>query len=225
MIKSGGWVQLVNSNVYQQAVRQARVITVTGNGQIQAQPNFAEVQIEVRTETDDLTEAQRENALKMNQVIQSLIALNIPREDIQTTVFNVFPRYDFIEGQQVFRGYEVTNGLTVRIRNISQVGLVIDTALKNGANSISQLEFKLDNEEAYQNQALQLALQNANSKAQAIATSLQLPYMPQPIEIEEESAGRPILFRTVALTEQTFNTPIEQGTISIDAVLRVKYQY
>lgn len=216
---------MVNSNVFQQTVRQARVITVTGNGQIQAQPNFAEVQIEVSTESDDITEAQRQNALKMNQVIQSLLALNIARDDIQTAFYNVFPRYDFIEGKQMFRGYEVTNAITVTIRNISQVGLVLDTALKNGANRVSQLEFKLDNEEAYQKQALQLALQNANGKAQAIASSLQLPYMPQPIEIEEESAGRPILYRTVAMTEQSFDTPIEQGTIAIDAALRVKYQY
>lgn len=216
---------MVNSNVFQQTVRQTRTITVIGNGQIVAQPNFAEVQIEVSTEADEVTEAQRENAVKMNQVIQSLLALNISREDIQTAFYNVFPRYDFIEGRQVFRGYEVTNSLTVKIRNINEVGLVIDTVLRNGANRISQLEFKLDNEETYQNQALQLALQNANSKAQAIAVSLQLPYMPQPIEIEEVSTGGPILYRTVAMTEQALGTPIEPGTITIDAAVRVKYQY
>lgn len=216
---------MVNSNVFQQTVRQTRTITVIGNGQIAAQPNFAEVQIEVSTEADEVTEAQRENAVKMNQVIQSLLALNISREDIQTAFYNVFPRYDFIEGRQVFRGYEVTNSLTVKIRNINEVGLVIDTVLRNGANRISQLEFKLDNEETYQNQALQLALQNANSKAQAIAVSLQLPYMPQPIEIEEVSTGGPILYRTVAMTEQALSTPIEPGTITIDAAVRVKYQY
>ena len=131
----------------------------------------------------------------------------------------------YIEGRQVFRGYEVTNSLTVKIRNINEVGLVIDTALRSGANRISQLEFKLDNEEIYQNQALQLAFQNANSKVQAIAVSLQLPYMPQPIEIVEESAGRPILYRTVAMTEQAVRTPIEPGIITIDAAIRVKYQY
>ncbi|RTQ95660.1 DUF541 domain-containing protein [Lysinibacillus telephonicus] len=222
---SGRWNQLVNSNVFQQTVRQARTITVIGNGQIEVQPNFAEVQIEVSTEADEVTEAQRENAVKMNQVIQSLLALNIPREDIQTAFYNVFPSYDYIEGRQVFRGYEVTNSLTVKIRNINEVGLVIDTALRSGANRISQLEFKLDNEEIYQNQALQLAFQNANSKVQAIAVSLQLPYMPQPIEIVEESAGRPILYRTVAMTEQAVRTPIEPGIITIDAAIRVKYQY
>ena len=88
---SGRWNQLVNSNVFQQTVRQTRTITVIGNGQIVAQPNFAEVQIEVSTEADEVTEAQRENAVKMNQVIQSLLALNISREDIQTAFYNVFP--------------------------------------------------------------------------------------------------------------------------------------
>ncbi len=201
-----------------------RVISVEGNSKFEVKPDYAQVQIEVVTEFVDLNEAQRENSVKMNQVIQALLALNINRDDIQTAFFNVFPRYDYVEGKQVFRGYEVTNAISVKVQEINQIGIIIDAATKNGANRISGLEFKLENDALYYQKALQLALQNAHEKANAIASALRLSYMPVPIEITEETSGGPILLKTVAAT-QSFDTPIEQGTITVEATLKVKYQF
>ncbi|MBD8026782.1 SIMPL domain-containing protein [Ureibacillus sp. Re31] len=212
-------------NAYQHPSYKVRVISVIGNSQIEVKPDYAQLQIEVVTQAANITEAQTENANKMNQVIEALLALNIDRTNIQTAYFNIFPRYDYIEGKQVFRGYEVSNAIKVEVDNISEVGIVIDQAIKNGANRITGLEFKLRNEEAYYNSALQLALQNAHEKALAIASSLRLSYMPQPIEIVEESRGGPILLKHVAMTQQAFDTPIEPGTITVEATLKVIYQY
>ena len=213
------------SNVNQHPSYKMRVISVEGKSKFEVTPDFAELQIEVVTSSEDLTEAQRENAERMNQVISALLALNIDRNDIQTAFFNVSPRYDYVEGKQVFRGYEVTNAITVKIEEINEVGMVIDTAIKNGANRISQLEFKLENDALYYQKALQLALQNAHEKANAITSSLRLSYMPVPIEITEETSGGPILLKSVAMTQSTFETPIEQGTITVEATLKVKYQF
>ena len=85
----------------------SREITVTGIGEVDAQPDYVQIQIEVRTEGKDASLAQQENAFIMNRVIGSLVALNIPREAIQTTAYTISPNYDYIEGKQVFRGYEV----------------------------------------------------------------------------------------------------------------------
>ncbi|MEK9198880.1 SIMPL domain-containing protein [Ureibacillus sp. 179-F W5.1 NHS] len=212
-------------NVYQHPSYKVRVISVVGNSQIEVKPDYAQLQIEVVTQGENITEVQTENANKMNQVIEALLALNIERQNIQTAYFNIFPRYDYIEGKQVFRGYEVSNAIQVEVDNISEVGMVIDQAIKSGANRITGLEFKLRNEEAYYNSALQLALQNAHEKALAIASSLRLSYMPQPIEIVEESSGGPILLKNVAMTQRLSETPIEPGTITVEATLNVKYQY
>ncbi|MDM5334616.1 SIMPL domain-containing protein [Ureibacillus composti] len=202
-----------------------RVITVTGNSELTVRPTIAEVQIEVSTQNMDIATAQRENASLTNQVIQSLLVLGIDRDDIQTAFFNVMPRYDYVDGRQVFRGYEVRNAINVTVRNLSDVGVIIDTAIQNGANRISSLKFKVEDESPYYERALSLAIQDANSKASAIARSLGLNYMPQPIEVTEQSVGGPILFKTVAFTEQAIETPIEPGTITINATVQVKYQY
>ncbi|MEI4769743.1 SIMPL domain-containing protein [Psychrobacillus sp. FJAT-51614] len=202
-----------------------RVITVRGDGEISVQPNYVQIQIEVSTEGKDVRGAQQENADIMNRVIQSLLQLNIPREDIQTAAFNVLPQYDYVEGRQIFRGYEVTNALTVKVRDTSKIGSVIDTAIQNGANRISGIQFKIENADPYYQQALRLALKNAQTKAKTIAETMKLALHPQPIEVVEERETVPILYKSVAMANQTFSTPIEQGQITINATVRVKYQY
>ncbi|SES26386.1 SIMPL domain-containing protein [Psychrobacillus sp. OK032] len=202
-----------------------RFITVTGNGKVDVQPNYVQLQLGVSTEDKNLSVAQQENANTMNQVIQSIIALGIPREDIQTSAYNIVPNYDYVEGRQVFRGYEVRNAITIKVTDTSQVGTVIDTAVQNGANRVSSVQFRIDDPNPYYQQALRLALQDAQTKAKTIAETMQLPLHPHPIEIVEESQTPPIAFKSVAMAEQSFTTPIEQGQITISATVRVKFQY
>ncbi|WP_413366505.1 SIMPL domain-containing protein [Lysinibacillus sp. 3P01SB] len=204
----------------------SREMTVTGNGEIIAQPDYVQIQIEVRTEGKDVSLAQQENARIMNRVIESLLALNIPREAIQTTAYTISPNYDYIEGRQVFRGYEVQNAITVKITDISQAGTVIDTAIQNGANHVSAIQFKIEDSDAYYQRALNLALINAIAKAKSMAETMRVPLQPIPIKIVEESQNiTPVPYKLAQLSNQEFATPIEQGTISINASVQVKFQF
>lgn len=204
----------------------SREMTVTGNGEIIAQPDYVQIQIEVRTEGKDVSLAQQENARIMNRVIESLLALTIPREAIQTTAYTISPNYDYIEGRQVFRGYEVQNAITVKITDISQAGTVIDTAIQNGANHVSAIQFKIEDSDAYYQRALNLALLNAIAKAKSMAETMRVPLQPIPIEIVEESQDiTPVPYKLAQLSNQEFATPIEQGTISINASVQVKFQF
>ena len=203
----------------------SREITVTGNGEIDAQPDYVQIQIEVRTEGKDVSLAQQENAIIMNRVIGSLVALNIPREAIQTTAYTISPNYDYIEGKQVFRGYEVQNAITVKITDISQAGMVIDTALQNGANHVSAIQFKIEDSDAYYQMALNLALVNAMAKAISMAETMHVPLQPIPVEIIEESHNTPVTYKSIQLSNQELMTPIEQGRIPINASVRVKFRF
>lgn len=203
-----------------------RTITVNGEGSTTVPPNYALLQIEVTTDGSEVEEAQRRNAAIMNQVIQSIIGLDIPRENIQTAAYNIFPRYDYVDGKQVFRGYEVTNAISVKVPDISMVGKVIDTAVANGANRISSIEFRLDDEEVYYQRALSKALANAQLKSKTIAETMRLSVSPQAIEIVEDKEGSPIVpYRAMLLESSTGATPIEQGVITIIARVTVKFQY
>ncbi|WP_431026797.1 SIMPL domain-containing protein [Lysinibacillus sp. LZ02] len=202
-----------------------RVLTVTGNGKVTAKASYIQIEIAVSTRGQDIRKAQQDNANSMNRVIQSILALNVPREAIQTAAYTISPTYDYIEGKQVFRDYVVTNAITVKVTDISQAGKVMDVAVQNGANRISSLQFQIENADVYYQQALSLALQNAQMKAKTIAETMHLPLYPQPIEIVEERTEAPALYREVAMVNEAMSTPIEQGEMTISATVRVKFHY
>ncbi|MCZ2259537.1 SIMPL domain-containing protein [Sporosarcina sp. G11-34] len=205
--------------------QQRRVMTVTGVGHLFIEPDIVQIQLEVSTENKQLIQAQRENASIMNQVVESLVELGIRSENIQTASYNIFPQYDYIEGEQVFRGYEVSNGITVRITNIEQAGNVIDIAVQNGVNRVSNIQFTVENEPLEYQKALNLALKNALANAQAMAETMNLQLDPTPIKIVEEVTEQPITQRMFASAEAHTSTPIKQGQIIVNAAVKVQFQY
>lgn len=213
---------MYHQNVFRQPVRK---ITVVGNGQVAVEPDVATIQFEVRTVDEQVRVAQEENAAIMNQVIQSFVQLGIPRANIQTVSYTIYPKYDYVDGEQVFRGYEVNNAISVKLTNIDQVGIVIDTAVANGANRVSSIQFSVEDPSMYEQEAIVAALQDAQTKAQTIAKSMQLAVPPQPIRIVEEvNRVSPTPYYSVAAAEKS-TTPIEKGQLVITATMRVDYSF
>ncbi|WP_249870660.1 SIMPL domain-containing protein [Oceanobacillus saliphilus] len=202
-----------------------RTLRVTGEGSVSVQPDIARIQLEVITENVSLSQAQQENAQIMSRVIDALLNLGIERGNIQTTAFNITPRYDFIDGQQVFRGYEVRNQITVEVTAIDQVGNIIDVAVQTGVNRVSNIQFTVQNRQLYYQQALVSALENAREKAQTINETMQLNLDPTPIRIVERVIDTPITYNMLTLAAETFTTPIEPGEIVIMAKVEVQFRY
>lgn len=100
-----------------------------GKGSVRVQPDTAIVVLGVITENKELKPAQEENAAKMTAILRELREMGIPSNDVQTRSYNIFPQYDFVEGQQIFRGYRVEHMLEVAIRDIGRIGQVIDNAV------------------------------------------------------------------------------------------------
>ncbi len=205
--------------------QQQRIMTVTGVGNLSVAPDTAQIQLEVRTENKQLNLAQKENAYEMNQVIDSLLKLGIAQENIQTVSYNITPQYDYIDGKQVFRGYEVTNAINVKTADIDQVGNVIDVAVQNGANGVSTIRFTVEDEQTDYQKVLSLALNDALLKAQTIAETMQVQLDPTPIKIVEGRGAESGTPRMFSAKEMSGSTPIEQGQIMINATVTVQFQY
>lgn len=211
----------------QQFYRQGewRRLTVKGKGFVFAEPDILTIQLGVRTQSESLTQAEQENATIMNQVIEALISLGIPRENIQTASFTISPMYDYVEGEQVFKGYQVVNSVTVELETVSQAGLVIDTAVNNGVNQVSSLQFSVSDPDAYYKEALSEALRDAQAKANVMAADLQLNLDPTPVKIIEQTAELPQpRFQTFAVAAES-TTPIEPGRLRIQATVETIFQY
>ncbi|WP_159462242.1 SIMPL domain-containing protein [Halobacillus sp. Marseille-P3879] len=200
-----------------------RVMTVSGSGEVTAEPDLASIQLGVVTEGQELTQLQQENARVMEQVIASVINLGIPRESLETVDYSIVPQYDYESGTQVFRGYQITNMISIKTENISQTGEVIDTAVDYGANQIRDIHFSIENSEAFYQQALALALRDAYMKAATMGRSMRLQVDHAPLKVIERSQHDPIPLARA----QTFAaaTPIEPGELNIEAAVEVQFQF
>ena len=154
-------------------------IWVTGTGQITMQPDLAILNLGVETIEDTVAEANGAAANAMDAIMQSLTESGVEERDIQTHNFNVRPQYEWIEVEEDGRrsnrrelvGYEVTNNLTARIRDLESVGDVIDQVIAAGgdATRFDGLRFTVEDTSELMSQLRENAVMDAMAKAQQIA--------------------------------------------------------
>lgn len=197
---------------------------VFGEGVVSVKPDAAEVVIGVITENVQLEVAQEENAKVTQQVINSIMEIGVLPRYIQTQNYNIRPNYDYIDGKQVFRSYEVSNYLKVLISNIDSVGEIIDTAVKNGANTVRGINFIVSNQSNHYYEALSLAIEDAQNKARIMANELKVELNIIPIQINEQDKGN-VIPLTMTLKNVNGATPIEAGENKITADIEAIFIY
>lgn len=212
-------------NPISQCNAQEGILKVTGIGTVSADPTKANIRIGVVTEDMSLERAQSENTAKINAVINSLYEMNIPRKDISTATFDIQPQYDYIEGRQIFRGYRVSNILSVIIKDFSIIGEIIDTATANGANRVEDINFSVENPSAYYQKALDLAVRNASQKALQLANSFGTHISPSPCRIIEITSSSPTERLSAINQFAASTTPILPGQTEIIAQIEAWFQY
>lgn len=214
--------QAVLSPTYRQ---RENILKVEGEGMISATPDKSIITLGVVTESKEVSTAQSENAIAMSQIIESLTQMGIPNEDIKTEDYRIDIQYDYENGKQIMRGYKVTHLLQVTINQISQTGKIIDTAVQNGANIVSNIHFTIANPDDFYNQALSLAIKNAQQKAITIANTLGLTLNPIPIKVTESSISTPpVPFHAVMLAKSE-STLIQPGQTQIRANILAEFIY
>lgn len=145
--------------------------SINGSGTVYAKSDIANIEVGLRTGTKPTAaEATKDSTTKMDDIIKELKKLNIDENDIKTTNYNLNPVYNWTDktGQQLV-GYEVTQNLTLKIRDLSKIGDVIAKTTEKGANQIGNINFTIDDEFELKNQARELAIKKAKEKAEMIA--------------------------------------------------------
>lgn len=146
--------------------------TVTGSGTVYAKADIANIQVGLKTGAKKTpAEATTESTNKMNEIVVELKKLGMDEKDIKTSDYSLSPVYNYTnqKGQELV-GYEVTQNLTLKIRDLSKIGDVIAKTTEKGANQIGNISFTIDDEFALMNQARELAIQKAQEKAGLIAS-------------------------------------------------------
>lgn len=202
------------------------MIEVFGEGRVAVVPDQAIITLGVMTEGQNLEAIQKENNEKIANIIRSLLDLGIPKENIKTAEFRIDTVYDYVDGRQVFRGYRITHLLQVTINQVGLTGRVVDTAVAQGANTISNIQFTLSKPTAVYNQALSLAYKDSLLKATTLATTMGVALSKVPASVQELSQGTvpPVPFQT-DLRAKAPATPIQPGEVEVVARVLVKYYF
>lgn len=200
-------------------------LKVSGSETLQAAPDQATITLGVITEDEDPRKAQQANSQSIARVIAGLKSIGISEDQLKTSEYRIDPQYDYVGGKEQFKNYKVHYIIQVQTTEIEAIGIIIDTAVSNGANSISNIRFSLSTPEVYYNQALSLALKNAYEKALSMARTIGVTLNPIPTLVEEMSETTPpVLFQTSSYTKAV-TTPIQPGELNITATVRVEYTY
>jgi len=151
--------------------------TVTGNGQaqIKAMPDLVAVYFNVETKGETASEAKDKNSEIVDDMITAILKLGFERKDITTQNFNVYPNYNWKNGEQEIDGYIASHSLRLEMPtdDSDEIGEVIDAGIDAGAG-ISYINFELSQEKqnSYKAEALKLATEDAKIKAESIASGL-----------------------------------------------------
>jgi hypothetical protein len=144
-----------------------RQVTVVGRGEVSGTPDTAQVRIGVETNAPTTQEALEQNNQQVQAIIDRMQQFGIEESDIQTSEFNMYARYDN-NGQEVV-GYNVSNTVTVTIRNLDQAGTLLDEVVQVGANRIYGINFRVDEPDVLISQARDEAIAQAREKAEQLA--------------------------------------------------------
>jgi uncharacterized protein len=207
-------------------------IKINGRGEVNAAPDLAVIRIGATAQAKDAAAAQKEVSEIVTRALKELTDLGIPRKAISTAGITLSPVYSRPtprdQGQVEPRivGFRASNVLSVQVAQLDQVGAVIDAGVRSGANEMHGLNFELRNDTEQRTQALRMAVQEARTKAEAIANGLNVRLGPLLEVIESAFAIAPPhmeMGRAMAMADAA-GTPVEPGQIRVQASVQVRYR-
>lgn len=224
---------------YADSVAPDTSFSVSAEGEVVAVPDVAEVTATVITEGGmDLGELQQDNTEKMNGLIEFVKEQGVDEKDIQTTSYNINPRYSNRycpdEGEcppPEIVGYTVRQNVKIKMRDFSNIGSILSGVVEEGANSVSGLSFTIDDPTEVRAEARKKAIEKAKEKARAMAKdtgfslgdlisineSTRSPY--QPVYFKEEALG---MGGSADMAAPTVEPGSQEVTVSVSLSYEIK---
>ena len=204
-----------------------RTISVSGDGTVSAPPDMATIRTGVVTQAAKASDALDANNAAMKRIMDVLKSNKIAPKDIQTSSFDVRPEYKRgPRGQQQpeIIGYQVTNQVQVRVRNLPTLGEVLDAMVTAGSNQISGISFGIDDPTGPLNQARKRAISDARSRAELYAQAAGVR-VGKVISISEQrvTVPRPQYVGRAFAAEAVSAVPVARGEQQLRATVHMVF--
>jgi len=205
-------------------------IWVSGTGKVSAVPDVAVLRLGIEAQAASVAEAQSQAAGAMEAVMTALTDGGVDEKDTQTQYYNIHrvTRWDDKNMQEVVIGYRVTNMVTAKIREMDEIGSIVDAVAVAGGNltRIDGISFSVDDPSAYYEQAREKAMADARAKAGQLAELAEVK-LGKPAYISEGALYAPTVYRQdfaeKAVGAPAMETPIVPGEMEISLNVQVAY--
>lgn len=168
-------------------------ISFTGEGKVSAKPDIALIDFSIVTEATTSKAAQDDNSKKSQKIVDYIKKQGIADKDIKTSGYNVYPQYNNIrpcpipvdvygtvapsypcDNTQKITGYQATQSFQLKVRNLDNAGTLLDGLVAQGANQVNNLGFQIENPDKLKEQARQMAIEDAKTKARGLQNQLSI---------------------------------------------------
>jgi uncharacterized protein len=201
-------------------------IVVSGTGRIAVEPDVADLRLGVSVARPTVDAARADAAAAMTAILAAIRDAGVATRDIRTTLVSVQPRYDYRDGKPpLLTGYELSNQVSVTIRDLANLGGVIDGSLTAGATSMDSLSFRVDDPTEPERAARLAAMAQARSRADVLAEAAGVTISGVG-DVVEGGGGSPGYPQPKAARMMLADsaTPVEGGTTEISVSVTVTYR-
>ena len=203
-----------------------RSITVVGIGKVTGQPDIARVTVGIETQAPSLQTAVDDNKAKMTVLLETLKKLGLADKDIRTSNYSVYterataptPGTEISTDQMI---YHVTNQVDVTVRDVNQIGAVLDKAVAAGANNIYGVNFSVADTAKLEAEAREKAVADAKARAEELA-QLNGVQLGEVLTISEVVGGSayPMYRDAVGMGG---GTPVQPGELEMSLSIQITY--
>ncbi len=218
------------------SIQPETTVMISADGVSHSQPDIAIVSAGVQADASTAGEAMAGQAKSMTGVFESLSAAGVGPKDMQTSNLSLYPRYDYIEvtnedgstqGVQRLIGYTASNELTIKIRDLSKLGEMLDKLVAAGGNTFNGVTFGLDDASEAQDEARRMAMKDATARAKLYADAAGLK-VKRIVSITESGGYSPDpmpMARMMGMAkDEAYSTPIAAGEVGYSANVTVLFE-
>ncbi|HEY9541435.1 MAG TPA: SIMPL domain-containing protein [Luteimonas sp.] len=203
------------------------LLSVSAQAEASRVPDVASLSTGVVTQAADANAALAANATQMNKVMAAIKAAGIAEKDIRTSGISVNPQYKYGDNQPpTITGYQASNTVSIKVREIDKLGEVLDALVASGANQVNGPSFEIDQPEAVYDEARRAALEKAQQRARMYAKSLGMEV--RRIVSISEGGGfqppRPMMMAKASFDRAAESSPVSPGETTLTANLDVVFE-
>ncbi len=200
-------------------------ITVTGEGTVASAPDLATISLGVTTQAATAAEAMAANSMALNAVLERLKAAGVEPRDMQTSNLTLNPNwvsYDSGSSSKI-DGYIASNMLTVQVRNLTNLGAVLDNSITDGANTLNGITFGIAEPGPALDEARKKAVADAMARATLLADAAGAKLGPVVSITEQSGFANPMpMFRMDAA--QAESVPTAGGEVGLTASVTMVFE-